>query len=427
MDLAEAMIWPWVLTGNNAEAGTWLGFVLEGAGDSGQESDQRALLSAARMLAVFDRPDSSVDETFPQAAMALAQRLSAVNPGERPIAVFFQAILTLLAGGRPLEGPALERALASADPWIRGTVRMVRASLNENDGAVEAMRDDVKVAMTEFEKVGDRWGLSATLSAVGQLRTFDGDLDGAIEAFRRAGGYLSEIGAVTDSRMVHLRLSDLYLRKGDLDRARRHADLAERGAQQRGSVQSDQARSDQAPGDQAQSSLPEQMLTEIGRFGIARAENDRPALLALRDRLAVGVASLATGHPFRGHGRAIGATLVADIGLRVGDLDDVPAQLADAYASAIDTHDRPILALVGITVACLAEQVGEAEDAAEILGACARLRGADDPTDLAVSELRERLIPVLGDRYDAAYRRGRALDPDTAVRRLDPEPYARRL
>ncbi|HZE49119.1 MAG TPA: hypothetical protein VE074_06110, partial [Jatrophihabitantaceae bacterium] len=85
------------------------------------------------------------------------------------------------------------------------------------------------------------------------------------------------------------------------------------------------------------------------------------------------------------------------------------------------TKDMPIVAMVGLAVADLALSTARATDAAEMVGAAARLRGADDPTQLDVKRLAAALRTALGDEaYEATYGRGRALDRDAAIARLDP-------
>jgi alkylhydroperoxidase family enzyme len=80
-----------------------------------------------------------------------------------------------------------------------------------------------------------------------------------------------------------------------------------------------------------------------------------------------------------------------------------------------------------VTVATLAEHDGALVDAAEILGAAARLRGSADRTNPDVVELTARLRDALGDdAFEAAFAAGRALDRDAAVARLDPAGYALR-
>ena len=69
--------------------------------------------------------------------------------------------------------------------------------------------------------------------------------------------------------------------------------------------------------------------------------------------------------------------------------------------------------------------LGRPTDAAEILGASARLRGSVDRSDPLVAELTEHLRDELGDGFDAAFDSGRALDRPSAIGRMDPTPLTR--
>jgi hypothetical protein len=68
----------------------------------------------------------------------------------------------------------------------------------------------------------------------------------------------------------------------------------------------------------------------------------------------------------------------------------------------------------------MAAQNGSAEAAAGILGAAARLRGADDLTSADISRQIAELRAVLGERFDVLYEEGKSLDRDAALKRLDP-------
>jgi hypothetical protein len=81
----------------------------------------------------------------------------------------------------------------------------------------------------------------------------------------------------------------------------------------------------------------------------------------------------------------------------------------------------PIVAAVGIAVADWECRRGRPGSAAEILGAAAQLAGSDDPTNLDVRRITGQLRAALGaDRFAAAYDRGRRLERDAAVARVDP-------
>src|ERR1019366_8757127 len=120
----------------------------------------------------------------------------------------------------------------------------------------------------------------------------------------------------------------------------------------------------------------------------------------------------------------INASVLAFAGrlsLEEGDLETAREQLAKAYGFALATKDMPVVARVGVGLAGVALAVDRPVDAAEILGAAAALRGAEDATQRVVAiltgQLRDRLGP---EDFAAAYAAGRALDLGAACARVDP-------
>ena len=85
-------------------------------------------------------------------------------------------------------------------------------------------------------------------------------------------------------------------------------------------------------------------------------------------------------------------------------------------------QDMPLLAQASGTAAELALALGQPERAAELLGASAVVRGADDPTDPMAVKLAPLLRAALGDdRYERRLRAaGKALGRAEAIERLDP-------
>jgi hypothetical protein len=138
--------------------------------------------------------------------------------------------------------------------------------------------------------------------------------------------------------------------------------------------------------------------------------------------------------PEQGHVRAMvlsGAALLKlsegedegeDEGEGEGERETAEALLIEAYPVALATRDMPLVATIGVVVAALAVQRERPVPAAEFLGAAARLRGAEDLTHPEVARLTAELREELGDAgFTAAFERGRALDRDDALRRLDPQ------
>jgi hypothetical protein len=123
----------------------------------------------------------------------------------------------------------------------------------------------------------------------------------------------------------------------------------------------------------------------------------------------------------RGHGDAMVDGMAAMLDLAAGDAAAAAQCLQRAYAAGVTTGDMPIVAAIGVGIARAHDAAGDATAAAEVLGASARLRGAEDLTALEIARLRDALRAALGDdAFAAAYERGRALDREGAIARLDP-------
>jgi hypothetical protein len=121
------------------------------------------------------------------------------------------------------------------------------------------------------------------------------------------------------------------------------------------------------------------------------------------------------------HGQALSATMVTLLDVELGELDAAGKSAVAGYSAALATKDMPILAGNGAATAWLALARDRCEDAAELLGAAARVRGIEDRTDPTIAELLATLPVRLGeDAFAAAYERGWSLSKEDAAKRLDP-------
>jgi hypothetical protein len=138
--------------------------------------------------------------------------------------------------------------------------------------------------------------------------------------------------------------------------------------------------------------------------------------------LEVAEAGMNEGLPFAGdHGRAQVGRVRAAQRLKQGDDDGAEKALVPAFAAAIESKDMPIVSLVAVTAAGLAELRGRPREVAFLLGAASRLRGTHDRTDPQVRELAQRVRETLGeDEFAEAYETGWKLEPRTASARVDP-------
>jgi hypothetical protein len=116
--------------------------------------------------------------------------------------------------------------------------------------------------------------------------------------------------------------------------------------------------------------------------------------------------------PQYAHGKAMVESLGAMVAADTGELEEADRRLAVAFPAALGTTDMPMVAMAGVAAATLAHARGRLVEAAELLGAAAAIRGADDFTAPEIARLR-------GDARSAAYARGRALSREDALSRLE--------
>jgi len=121
-----------------------------------------------------------------------------------------------------------------------------------------------------------------------------------------------------------------------------------------------------------------------------------------------------------GHMAALVGTMTAMVAITTGDLTLATGDLTITYPIAVGTQDLPIVSNTGVAVAALAAALGRHSDAAEMLGAAARLRGSDDRSDPPIAKLTAALMGELGGGFEESYSRGKALDRAEAIARLDP-------
>jgi hypothetical protein len=126
-------------------------------------------------------------------------------------------------------------------------------------------------------------------------------------------------------------------------------------------------------------------------------------------------------HPARHHLTAVVAASGLMIALADANLPLARERAATTYREGVATQDMPRLASMAGALAHLASALGQPERAAEMLGACAAVRGGEDPTDLLVTRLAAPLRAALGPgAYDRAYAAGTALSRAEALALLDP-------
>jgi tetratricopeptide (TPR) repeat protein len=298
-----------------------------------------------------------------------------------PILAIVKPVLLFIAGQEEQAADYLSQALANPDPWIQATSLAMRARFAENSGDIVAVRADTAVAIARYESVGDEVGLASVLPLAAGLLAYDGDVSGAVNLLTKALRLLDDQSAgaieVDDRLYILLRLSDMHGRLGEWDAARSYAEAASEMADSIGSAEW-------------------RALTAVLRGGMLRASGDFEAAQRLQteaeDLLSQASRSLFTMH----HGTAVVAAFGAAAAIDAGDLERARCQVDIAYTAGRASKDMPIVATVVVAEAMLALAYGEAARASFRLGLAARIRGADDPTDLMVARITAGAREVLG-------------------------------
>jgi ATP/maltotriose-dependent transcriptional regulator MalT len=282
----------------------------------------------------------------------------------------------------------------------------MRARLAENSGDVVAVRADTAAAIAGYEAVGDQVGLASVLPIAAGLLAYDGDVSGAAELLTRALRLLDDQTAgaieVDDRLYILLRLSDMHGRLGEWDAARGYAEAASEMANSIGSAEW-------------------RALTAVLRGGVLRASGDIEAAHRLQTEAEDLLSHASRSRFSMYHGTAVVAAFGAAAAIDAGDLERARHQVDIAYTAGRASKDMPIVAIVVVAEAMFALAYGDAATASFRLGLAARIRGADDPTDLMVARITAGAREVLGaDGFQEQWSAGWAASRTEAIDLADP-------
>ncbi|MFI1915453.1 AfsR/SARP family transcriptional regulator [Nocardia sp. NPDC020380] len=397
--LAVDLTWYWQMLGRHADAAFWLG---EAVGVPVERAGvERDIAEGLLVFSSIATPSMLVNDAFiarQEELRSLADRL--LSYPELPgLGGALTAIRLASLEDSEASQSIVQRLIDGPDTWLAGLARMFRAEFAENAGHLVQVRGDVTAALECFDRAGDRWGLASALPLRAQLRQYDGDLEGAMADLDEAKRLAREFGSLSlsDEIFIDLRWIDLHARLGETMHAiEMIAAIRERVL--------------------LSASTEMAVFLDAREAGLWLRAGDLDRASERAEAAEAGL--LAFGG---NHGRALVGAVRGDLCLALGDGPGAADALSRAYAAAVESRDLPIVATVAVTVAGLAALYDRFEDAAVVLGAAARLRGAHDPTDLQVRASSERSRVALGnERFDAAYETGWQLAAPAAVNRVDP-------
>jgi tetratricopeptide (TPR) repeat protein len=302
-------------------------------------------------------------------------------------------------------GRYLDEALTHSDPWTQATGLAMRARFAENSGDIAAVQADTTAALAAYEQAGDELGRAAMMPLAATLLTYAGQLPDAVDlltdALRLLDDRASDID--TDDRLFNLmRLADLHTRLADVDAADRYAQEAMGVAEATGPVEWT-------------------ALARVVASAVRRAFGDLDQARQWQRQAEDELAEPRLSRFAVDHGAALVAAAGTVLDVEAGDLDAARRHVATAYAAGRSSRDMPIAAMVAVAQARLVLAEGDPARAAWLLGAAARLRGADDPTDPTVAQVAAGAQDVLGaDGYRERWSVGREMSTAEALDRSDP-------
>ncbi|MGI8664825.1 MAG: BTAD domain-containing putative transcriptional regulator [Jatrophihabitans sp.] len=390
-----------MLLGNHAEVPIWLSEALAVPG--GSDSELRWIGEA--LYAMNAATTGSGAEALAASLTrlrAIGDNLDGIDLDRHPLTGLLRAAVAYFSDDHQRAARYVAEALACNNEWVRAAVLMFRGGMSENQGDVGATRADTTAALSEFRRIGERWGTASALRAMAQLLTLDGELDHALAAYDEALRLMVEMKSSDDEAFLRTRMADLCLRRGDPDAARVQLRLAQASNEVTGSA-------------------IEAVFTLCMRAEVERQAGNLVAARALHEQAVGRLTSVPAAHPVQSHSTVFVHALSGRLALCDGDLAGATEQLRVAFDAAVGTRDRPVIASVGVIIADLAETTGDPARAAALLGAAAGLRGAEDRTACDIARLFSTLQAGLGQpAFDAAYQRGRQLDHDAALALIEP-------
>jgi len=389
------------LLGNYTDIRELIGQALVVPGEA--DPDLRTVADATYAISLATQPHP-VRQADDYAFTGLVERVDALDFEKFPLAGLLRPAYAMFIQDTERARRYVAETLASRDEWVVAGGWMISAALAENSGDIDALRLASAQALERFRAIGERWGLASALRMAAGIRVLDGDLDGAAVAFAESARLLGEMGSHDDESHAPLQLANLAARRGDLAAAREFYASALAIAQ-----------SDVSGLDVPIVSAAYAMF-EAGAGNVEMARSLTPVAAEWAGRLN-------PVHPAYHHILAVVAAPALMIALADADLPLARQEAATLYREGVASDDMPLVASIASAIAQLAYSVGQPELAAKMLGACAAVRGGEDPTEPMVTLLAPRLTDALGPGgYDRAYRAGTALSRAEAIALLDPAP-----
>ncbi|WP_153028820.1 BTAD domain-containing putative transcriptional regulator [Amycolatopsis sp. YIM 10] len=390
--LALAMLWIWMVRGQHPQA-------VEIAGEMIAFGAEIPRYATATFRLVHGMTDAVLrgGEGVPDFRELVDDCVESGAAERFPMLAIALPMVSFMIGDRELADREIARARNSGDKWARASGQWVHGFVLGDRGDREGANVARAGALSEFEALGDRWGMSMAWGMVAEDRSLRGDHEGAIEAFRRGYEMARELDLFEEMGQQVWRLALERARAGDLVGA--WADMAELER-----LQADHAHDELA------------IFKLYGKAELARRSGDfalcRETLAELAEWPMDGPFPPSTTVEWTSRG-------LAALALSEGRFDEARKQLAISARATTTRRDMADLARNAEVLALVRHREGDATSAATMLGLSEALRGIFDLGDPDLIEAVESLTAVLGESaYQDAYLRGSRLSKEDATAEL---------
>jgi predicted ATPase/DNA-binding SARP family transcriptional activator len=323
---------------------------------------------------------------LPHMAAARSIVFAQTTPPRLPYLVVLWAIT---AG--PLEVPddRPSESYFDSSGWLQG-LRHFSAGWNGLfTGDIAMARDGFEQSLVRYRAVGDRWGTSNAVDALAMLAHWRGEFDEALRLTDEAISLTAEMEGMEDLADLWCRRAFRRLHAGDLAGAHEDYTRAEVLARRTG-IPETIANAQRGLGDIARLQGRRAEARRYYDLALAGSRADTVGASGVRSAVLVGLAHLAVGDP-----------------VRIRQLhDEVRATSAGLFLVAADIAEG---------LASLAVLEGDGEQAALMLGAAVVVRGTEAVGDTEVARTVAGARDLIGDAFDAAYRRGLSLSRTEAL------------
>jgi predicted ATPase len=365
--------WYWTIRDRQDDVRSWFAVILPLA--AGLDSEGARLIGLlAPVVAAFsgtagsDNGEDRVRES-PEvlAALEAARKVEPAGAGANELLQvlppLLEAFATAVRGAEWMITVSLPHGEdLGLDPWPCALLHVVAAALAQNRGDIETLGVESQLAVQQFERIGDLWGLALAQQMRSEWLALNGRLDEALAIAAASTGNMRHITSEWDLAQQQGLAITLLTRLGRLDEARQRADdlLAEADAN---------------------GNAPTVLQALLLRVSVDVLDRD---LAAARARMARFDSLVGSWPHMPGQLAAVAEVFRSSVAILAGDTDAAENALRAAAAAALATQDHPIIGSVALGFGSLALAKGDVPAAVRALDLSTAIVGAYNADDLQV-------------------------------------------